>query len=325
METMLAALYEESGDATVLQVREVERPEPGPGQVRVRIAVSAINPTDVKIRGGMTPRPIDGFQVPHMDGAGTIDAVGRGVDHARVSERVWVQLAAHGSRYGTAAQWTVVDAERAVPLPASASFDLGATLGVPAVTAANALFADGSIEGERVLIAGGAGGVGRCAVELAKWAGARVAATASSAEKADIARRAGADFVLDYREASAPDALQAWAPQVRRIVELDLGRNLDLDLAVTGYRTVIVVYATPGADPVIPLRRLMTAHAHIRFSLLYSMPQEVRAAAVASVSRALANGALTTPPLLRYSLTDIADAQRAQEAGPTGRIIVDIP
>src|SRR6266700_4621982 len=172
---MRAALYDRYGQAAdVLRVEEIERPEPGPGEVRVKVQVSGINPTDWKSRSGATARPVDGFQIPHHDGAGEIDAVGAGVDSGRTGQRVWVWLAAAGRRWGTAAQWTVVPADQAVPLPDGASFDLGGGLGVPAITAHRCLFADGPVDGKIALVAGGAGAVGHFAIELAKFSGARV-------------------------------------------------------------------------------------------------------------------------------------------------------
>ena len=192
---MIAALYRQTGPAAdVLEVEEVERPLPAPGEVLVRVRASGINPTDYKSRAGLTPRPIDGFQVPHMDGAGIIEGVGPGVNPGRVGERVWLWLAAAGRRWGTAAEWTVVPDRQAVPLPDGASFDLGASLGVPAVTAHYCLFSDGPVTGQTVLVAGGAGGVGHFAIELAKRSGARVITTVSSAEKAALAEKAGADL-----------------------------------------------------------------------------------------------------------------------------------
>ena len=327
MVTMLAARYEQSGPVEqVLSVREVPRPEPGPGQVRVRVAVSAINPTDVKIRGGLTPRPvIGGFQVPHMDGAGTIDAVGAGVDAARVGERVWLMLASLGNQWGTAAQWCVVPANRAVPLGPDASFDLGASLGVPAMTAAHCLFSDGSIAGADVLVAGGAGAVGRAAVQLGRWAGARVCATVSGPQKAEIARAAGADAVVNYRDPDAIARLQAWSHRVDRIVELALAPNLELDLAVSGTDTTVVVYATDGGDPVLPVRRLMTANVRLQFVLLYGVPQSQLDQMGRVVSRAVQAGALTAPAATRFALDDIVAAQQAQEAGLPVRVFVDIP
>lgn len=321
---MKAATYDHVGAADVLVVGEVDRPDPGPGQVLVRIAVSAVNPTDVKTRSGATPRAIDGFQIPHLDGAGTIEAVGPGVDERRIGQRVWLLLAAFGSRWGTAAQWCVVDEARAVPLPSSASFDLGATLGVPAVTAAHCLFADGPIEGRQVLVAGGAGAVGRAAIQLARWAGANVCATVSGPEKADIARAAGAHHVVNYRDPDAAEQVQAWSPRVDRIVELALAANLELDLAVAGPGTVIVTYAIDGPDPVIPVRRSMIAGVTYRFMLLYTVTPPALAAAVDAVSGALAAGALDLPPLTRFPLDSIVDAHLAQEAGPIGKVLVDL-
>ena len=323
---MRAATYEREGRADeVLQVIEVDRPAPGPGQVLVRVVVAAINPTDVKIRSGATSRQIDTFQVPLMDGAGVIEAVGAGVDENRVGERVWLMLAAHLNRWGAAAQYSVVPAERAIPLPAEASFDLGATLGVPAVTAAHCLFSDGPLDGRDVLVAGGAGAVGRFAVQLAAWSGARVAATVSGDAKADVARSAGADLIVNYRDADAADQVRAWTDRVDRVVELALGPNIDLDLAVAGFGTKIVTYAIDGPDPVIPVRRCMYSGVSLRFMLLYALPAPVLADAVATVVRAMADGALTVPTATRFSLDAIAAAQLAQEAGPFGRVLVDIP
>lgn len=323
---MRAATYEQVGPAAeVLTVREVERPRPGRGEVLVRIVVSAINPTDVKTRAGLTPGVIDGFQVPHMDGAGVIEEVGDGVPAERVGERVWLMVAAASNRWGTAAEYSCVPAERAHPLPAGASFDLGATLGVPAVTAAHCLFSDGPIDGRTVLVAGGAGAVGRYAVQLARWAGARVATTVSGPEKAEVARAAGADLVVNYREPGAAEAIAEWAGgPVDRIVELALGPNLDLDLTLAAPGTVVVTYAIDGPDPVIPVRRCMMAGITLRFMLLYRVPPEQLARAVGLVGRALADGALSEPPVSRYPLSGIVAAQQAQEAGPFGRILVDV-
>src|SRR5712691_7748092 len=166
---MRAAMYDRHGPAgDVLRVEDIERPEPGPGEVRVRLQLSGVNPTDWKSRAGSTPRPIDGFQIPHHDGVGVIDEAGEGVDPGRAGQRVWLWLAAAGQRWGTAAEWTVVPERQAVPLPDSASAELGASLGVPAITAHRCLFADGPVDGKTVLVAGGAGAVGHFAIELAK-------------------------------------------------------------------------------------------------------------------------------------------------------------
>src|SRR6266568_2638973 len=267
---MRAALYDRTGAAQeVLRVEDVERPEPGPGQVRVRVEASGVNPTDWKSRAGATPRPIDGFQIPHQDGAGVIDAVGEGVDPGRNGQRVWLFLAAAGRRWGTAAEWTVVPERQAVPLPGSASAELGASLGVPALTAHRCLFADGPLADQTVLVAGGAGAVGHFAIELAKYAGARVLATVSSGEKAELASKAGADRVVNYRASDAVDQVRSFAQRFDRVVEVALGANLNLDLAVSGPETVIVTYAAEPNDPVLPVRACMTANVTLRFVLLY--------------------------------------------------------
>jgi NADPH2:quinone reductase len=320
---MRAALYESYGPAAdVLRIADIDRPEPGPGEVRVRIELSGINPTDWKSRSGATPRPIDGFQVPHHDGAGVIDAVGPGVDPGRVGERVWTWMAAASGKWGTAAEYSVVPSRQAVRLPDGASAELGACLGVPAMAAHRCLFADGPVEGKNVLVAGGAGAVGHFAIELAKFAGARVASTASGPEKAELARQAGADLVVNYRDADAAGQLRAFAPQMDRIVELALGANLDLDLALSGPGTHIVDYAAEPADPVLPVRKCMNANVVLRFILLYSLPVQAQDQAVADISRAVQAGALSALAVTRFPLDQAARAQQAVEAGTVGKVVI---
>jgi NADPH2:quinone reductase len=324
-----AASYERYGPAAeVLRVHDVERPAPGPGEVLVRVALSGVNPTDWKSRSGSTPRPIDGFQIPHHDGAGVIEAVGDGVDPARVGQRVWLWMAAAGRRWGTAAEWTVVTERQAMPLPDGASFELGASLGVPAMTAHWCLFADGPIDGRTVLVAGGAGAVGHFAIELAVRAGARVVATASTPEKLELARRAGAAHVVGYRDADAADQIRAAAGQVDRVIEVALGANLGLDLAVAKPGSTIVCYAAEPADPMLPVRACMTANVVLRFILLYGVPIDALDRAAADITAALAAGALTELPVHRFGLSEIVAAHEWAEAGAqTGRLgkVVVVP
>ena len=320
---MRAASYDRYGPAAeVLEVRDVERPAPGPGEVLVKVAVSGVNPTDWKSRSGATPRPIDGFQIPHHDGAGVIEAVGDGVDPARAGQRVWLWLAAAGRRWGTAAEWTVVPADQAVPLPGGASLELGASLGVPAMTAHWCVFADGPVTGKTVLVAGGAGAVGHFAIELAARAGARVIATASGPEKAELARRAGAAHVVNYRDADAAGQIRAAAGQTDRVIEVALGANLALDLAVAKPGSMIVTYAAEPADPVLPVRACMTANVTLRFVLLYGVPRPALRQAAADITAALTEGALTELPAHRFGLSDIAAAHEAVEAGALGKVLV---
>jgi NADPH2:quinone reductase len=322
---MKAALYDATGAARdVLKVTETERPEPGPGQVRVRVHASGINPTDYKARSGAVPRPMDDFQVPHQDGAGVIDAVGPGVDPSRVGQRVWVWFAAHGpqGKWGTAAEWTVVPERQAVPLPDGVDMEFGASLGVPAMTAHRCVFADGPVTGKTVLVAGGAGAVGHFAIELAKWGGARVVATVSSADKAELARQAGADLVVNYREGDVAEQVRPFAERVDRVVEVALTDNLEADLALSGPETVIITYAAQPEDPVLPVRKCMTANVTLRFVLLYMLPAEALDQAAADITEALRAGALTPLPVHRFGLDDIAAAHEAAENGVTGKVVV---
>ena len=322
---MRAALYDRYGDASeVLRVTDVDRPEPGPGQVRVRMEYSGVNPTDWKSRSGATPRPIESFQVPHHDGAGVIDAVGEGVDPARTGQRVWTWMAAAGSRWGTAAQWSVVPSARAVPLPDGVSAELGASLGVPALTAHRCLLADGPVDGKTVLVAGGAGAVGHFAIELAKFAGARVVTTVSGQEKAGLAAKAGADLVVNYTEPSAAEQIRALGP-VDRIIEVALGANLELDLSVLSPGRHIVTYAAEAADPALPVRACMSANVVLRFVLLYGVPPEALEIAARDITAALTSGALSELPVHRFGLDDIVAAQDAVQHGAVGKVLVELP
>ena len=300
---MKAALYRGTGPSSVLSVEEIATPGPGPGQVRVKVFFSGVNPTDWKTRSGATGGAPASFQVPHHDGSGAIDALGEGVTDRALGQRVWIYQAAYANRYGTAAEYCVVPAARTIPLPDSASYELGACLGVPALT-------------------GGAGAVGHFAIELAKHAGALVATTVSSEDKAEMARAAGADLAVNYREPGATELLKSFAPRMDRIVELALGANLDLDLAVSGPGTLIVVYAAEPSDPVLPTRRLMNANVMFRFVLLYSVPASELAEAVAWANGALVTGALTALPVHLFPLDDIAAAQDAVEHGAVGKVLV---
>jgi NADPH2:quinone reductase len=322
---MRAAVYDRVGPAReVLRIAEVETPEPRSGEVRVRVHVSGVNPTDWKSRAGATPRPIDQFQIPNHDGAGVIDAVGEGVAPDRIGEPVWVWLAAAGRRWGTAAEWTVVPSEQAVRLPDGASLGLGASLGVPAMTAHRCLFADGQLDGKTVLVSGGAGAVGHFAIELAKRAGAGVVTTVSTEEKRALAARAGADLVVRYTDADAIDQIRRFSQRVDRVVEVAFGANMQLDLAVAGPQTVIAVYAADGADPQLPVRAFMTANVTVRFILLYGVPRPDLAHATRDISDAVAAGALTELPEHRFPLQEIVAAHEAVEHHAVGKVLIDL-
>jgi NADPH:quinone reductase len=326
---MLAAVYARTGPARdVLRIEEVDTPDPGPGEVRVRVAVSGVNPTDWKTRSGTgsAATPDAPFLVPNQDGAGTIDAVGDGVDPTRVGQRVWVYFAAWQRRWGTAAECSVVPAAQAVPLPDTASFELGASLGIPAVTAHRCLLADGPIDGATVLVAGGAGAVGHAAVELARWAGARVVATVSSEEKGRLAEQAGADAVVNYRDDDAAERIHAFAADgVDRIVEVAPAVNAALNAEVAARHAVTSFYANEGGGEIaVPVRPFMVDNLTLRGVLVYTMPDAALEQAIADVSAAVAAGALTTLPLHRFPLARTADAHDAVEGGVLGKALIEV-
>jgi len=319
---VLAALYRSPGPSSVLSVEEVDAPPVGPGEVRVRLRVAGVNPTDWKSRTRTTPEP---FQVPGQDGAGEVVEVGPGVDQNRVGQRVWVWFAAaRGRPWGTAAQETVVPARQAVPLPDDVSYELGAGLGIPAMTAWHCLFADGPLDGRTVLVAGGAGSVGSAAVSLARRVGARVVTTAS-AGKLEQARAYGADVALDRNAPDLAEQVRAAAPSgVDRIVELALGANLALDTAVLAPRSTVSIYAD---DPVpdVPVRDLMVANARLAFVLVYGLTDDQLDAAVEGVSAAVADGALQAQPPVRHPLDQVAQAHDRVEAGAPGKVLLELP
>lgn len=333
---MRAIVYTESGGSGVLHLVERPVPEPGPGEVRVRVVVSAVNPTDWKARSGTAP---EGSKVPNQDGAGVIDAVGDGTPFS-VGDRVWVWDAAYRRPDGTAQELVVLPARQVVPLADGAGFDLGAALGIPALTAALALrasdtapdpLAPGALAGRTVLVAGGAGAVGHAAIELAVWAGARVLTTVSSPAKAALAAAAGAHEVVDYRTEDAAARIRSLAPDgVDLVVEVNPHANASLDSAVLAAGGTVAVYATDSTDPmVLEVRRAMTANARWRFLLTYTVPAPEKDAAVAGVRAAVAAGALRIGedaglPVLRFPLERTADAHDAVESGAVGKVLLDV-
>ncbi len=323
---MLAAVYRSAGDSSALRVEQVETPRPGPGEVRVRVAVSGVNPTDWKVLERSGPQRGE-FAVPNQDGAGVIDAVGPGVARERLGERVWLLMAAHNNRWGTAAEYCVVPSERAVTLPDRAPFELGASLGVPALTAWHCLCIGGCPSGDAVLVSGGAGAVGRAAIELARHMGAeRVISTVSGPEKARIALAAGADAAINYRDADAAAQILDVAPTgVNRFVEVALHQNIALNLQVAAPHAVIAAYAAdPQTLATLPVRDLMVANISLRFMLLYTVKPRHLQEAIEGISAALRAGALSTPPLHRFALAQVAQAHDAVRNGAVGKVIIDL-
>ena len=340
---MKAIAYRATGDPSVLELVEREIRDPGPGEVRVRVVVSAVNPTDWKSRRGAKPGAPLPFPdvVPNQDGAGTVDAVGPGTSGFQIGDRVWLALAAYQrADGGTAQEHTVLPVERVFPLPANAGFDAGANLGVPAITAHRALTVaedgprrlhPGALHGKVVLVAGGAGAVGHAAIQLARWAGAEVITTVSSPAKAALVRSAGAQHIINYKEGDPAAAIRRIAPDgVDLIVEVAPAQNADLDLAVIRNRGSVAVYANNGGDLVnLDVRKHFSLNVRYQFVLLYTVGMEAVRAAAEDINAALADGALPVGeqaglPLHRFGLADTAAAHAAVEGGVVGKVLIDV-
>ncbi|RPF37968.1 NADPH:quinone reductase [Streptomyces sp. TLI_185] len=325
---MLASWYDKQGPAAeVLQLGELPDPTPGPGEVRVRVTVSGANPGDTKKRRGWTGSAMPCPRViPHSDAAGTIDAVGDGVDVRRVGQRVWVYGAQSYRPFGTAAQYTVVPGDLAVPLPDHLSDDLGASLGIPGITAHRTVFADGPVDGRLVLVNGVLGGVGSLAAQLAHWGGATVIGTVR--HSADLDRIdpvvVSHPVALDCGDPAA--AIRAHAPGgVDRIIEVALSDNADLDDAVAANGAVIAAYATRDDRTEIPFWTLLFNNVTLRLLGSDDFPAEARRQAARDLTAAAAVGALTVDVGARFPLADIAKAHDRIDAGGRGRVLLDIP
>jgi NADPH2:quinone reductase len=337
---MRAVVYSKLGDSSVLEVVDRDIPTPHWGEVRVRLAVAGVNPTDWKFRAGATASelPFDEV-VPGQDGAGVVDEIGNGVSTVAVGDRVWVFLAQHDGPLGTAAEYTVVPAERVVRLD-RASYDVGASLGVPALTAHRCLtvheggpsrLSPGALEGLTVLVTGGAGAVGNAAIRLAVWAGATVVTTVSSDEKARLATAAGAQHVVNYRTGDPAAEIRALAPDgIDIVVDVAVIQNADLVARVLKTRGSVAAYAnTGGTEVVLPMRTYMGLNARLTFVLLYTVGEDALQAATEDVAAAVADGVLEVGeehglPVTRYPLAETAAAQDAVENGAVGKVLIDV-
>jgi len=316
---MRAAYYEKNGAAReVLRVAELETPEPGPGEVRVRLAASGVNPSDVKSRAGSTRKIAFPRVIPHSDGAGEIDKVGTGVDKSRIGERVWTWNAQRGRPFGTAAEMVCLPSAQAVPMPAGVPLELGAGFGVPAMTAYFSLFSDGPLAGRDVLVTGAAGAVGLYAAQFAQLGDARsLIATVSGEAKAQIAREAGVPLVVNYKEDNVAErVLEATAKRgVERISEVDFGGNLATILKVMREGTVIGTYASRGQEePTLPYYPFLFANIVVRFIQCSLILGELREAGIRDLTRWSAAGRLRHPTPTILPLAEIARAHELVES-----------
>ncbi|MBM0279335.1 NADPH:quinone reductase [Micromonospora tarensis] len=331
---MKAIVYERTGDPSVLELVDRPVPEPAAGEVLVRMAVSGVNPTDWKSRRSSAP---DGWQIPGQDGAGVVEAVGEGVDPDLIGERVWIWEAAWQRPWGTSAEYTLVPVRQAVRL-GDATFELGAALGIPFLTAHRCLTAGESMPGtlragaladHTVLVQGGAGAVGNAAIQLARWADATVIATVSSAEKAQLAAAAGASHVINYREQDVVEEARRIAPDgVHTIVEVAPAQNAATDVRLLRHGGAVCVYADGGGEEVtIPIRAQMVPNARWQFVLVYTEPKAAKAQGVKDVAAAASQGAIRVGadaglPLHHYPLAETAAAHQAVEDSTVGKVLI---
>ncbi len=317
---MKAAWFESFGSASdVLTIGELEKPVAGQGEVLVRLEASGVNPSDVKKRAGSFPNLLDdGLIIPHSDGAGVIEAVGGGVAAERIGERVWVYEAQYGRRFGSAAEYVVLLSNRAVCLPDNVGFDIGACMGIPAMTAHRCVFADGPVQGQTLVITGGAGRVGHYAVQWASKAGARVIATASNVEDAESCRLAGASAIINHRDDDwAAQVVAANADQpVDRVIDVEFGANLPAVLDMIRTSGTIVTYSsTVVAEPKLPFYRMMFMDLVIRMVIVYAMPEDAKQAAMDDIEAALRDDRLQHRIAHTLPLDEIARAHELIEQG----------
>jgi NADPH2:quinone reductase len=339
---MKAIVFSSVGSRDVLEFVDREEPEPGPGEVRVRVLISGVNPTDWKARefGHRNGSLMFPEVIPHHDAGGIIDAVGPGVDGARVGQRVWVWEAAWRRAHGTAAEYVVLPERQAVPLPADVPFEVAASLGLRAIATHQCLLAvqhgpdrlgPGALEGRTVLVAGGAGGVGNAAIQLGNWCGATVVATVSSPEKAKLALAAGAAYAVDYRSDTAAKDIRGVAPGgVDLVVEVAGSANVATDLDVIAPNGTVAVYGTEmHAQLTLPIPSMIGRNLRYQFVLALTVPDPAKDLAVADIATAVAAGVFGVGeevglPLHRFPLHKTGEAQDAVKSGVVGKVLVDI-
>jgi NADPH2:quinone reductase len=325
---MRAAYYENNGAARdVLRVADVDTPQPGPGEVRVKLKTSGVNPSDVKAREGRTRKLSYPRVIPHSDGAGEIDMIGDGVPAGRKGERVWVWNGQWKRPLGTCAEYVVLPSALAPALPASASYEAGACLGIPAMTAYHAVAVANAGKGSTVLITGGAGSVGHYAIQFAKARGATVLTTVSSAAKAALARQAGADHTIDYKRENVGEQIMSLTGKtgVDAVLEMDLAANAKFYPGWLRPRGHVVVYGTGSAEATIPAQPLLVNAAKIEFIYVYELTAQEREAAVSAINRMLESKTLINNVALSLPLNDIVAAHEAVEGGKImGNVVVTL-
>ena len=323
---MKAAWFESFGAADTLIIGEQPKPEPGAGEVLVKLATTGVNPSDVKKRAGAFPGLLDdGLVIPHSDGAGVIEAVGEGVEASRVGERVFVYQAQYGRRFGTAAEYVALDALRAPRLPDNASFEVGACIGIPIMTAHRCVFADGPVAGQTILVSGGAGRVGYYAIQWAKWAGATVIATVSNANDEATCRALGADHVVNHRQDNWGEAVMTCTQgeRVNRVVDVEFGANLPEVLKCVSTGGTIATYSsTVVKEPQLPFLQMMFMDLTLRMVIVYAMPEAAKLQAITDTCQLLQEEVLQHRIAHRLPFEQMVASHELIEQGGVGGCVV---
>ncbi|MGO4379857.1 NADPH:quinone reductase [Pseudoduganella sp. RAF19] len=326
---MQAAVYRRTGPADeVLSIVQLARCRPGPGEVRIRVAFSGVNPSDVKARGGVSTAALSfDYVVPHSDGSGIVDTVGEGVSEFTPGARVWFYLAQWQRQHGSAAEYICLPASQVVALPDGISLEAGASIGIPLMTAWYAVHAYGSFDGKTVLVTGGAGAVGFYAIQLARRAGARVIATVSSAGKAALAREVGASHALEYGDSAA------LAQQVREltggagvdvIIEVNAGHNASIHADLLAHGGRVIIYGSQAAEIPVSYRGMMRVFASLHFFIVYFLTPDERRRIALEINTLLIAGGLRHLPAVIFPLHDVAAAHQHVETGRIGKALVQI-
>ena len=327
---MKACWFDAFGAAQkVLKQGDWPTPEPGSGEVLVRLHTTGVNPSDVKKRAGAFPDLLDaGPVIPHSDGAGVITAVGNGVPDSRIGERVFVYQAQYARQCGTAAEFVALDSLRAPVLPDNTSFEVGACIGIPIMTAHRCVFADGPVADQLILVTGGAGRVGHYAIQWAHRAGARVIATASNEQDAAACREAGAEAVVNHREPDWGNAVLdlTGGQKLDRVIDVEFGANLPELLQCVRIGATIATYSsTVVPEPALPFRTMMFMDLAVRMVIVYAMPEEAKAQAVADTQAALTEGSLEHRIAETLPFDQMAKAHEIIEEGSVrGCVVVTI-
>lgn len=323
---MRAAYYEKNGSARdVLVIGDVDTPKPGPGEVRVRLHTSGVNPSDVKTRAG-SRKMVAARVIPHSDGAGVIDALGDGVAKSRMGERVWIWNGQWKRPFGTAAEHIALPSPQAVRLPDNISFEEGACLGIPAMTAYHAVELAGVTKGMTLLVSGGAGAVSQYVIQFAKARGANIITTISSGEKATLAREAGADHAIDYKRENVGECVMEITGKAGAdaIIEMDIAANAKLISGVLRPKGRVIIYGTGAGEATIPTGFCLVNAIKLQFFLVYELDAQERERTIAGITRALEGGKLINRVFPQFKLADAAAAHEAVEKGTTGNVVISL-